>query len=115
MRPAHSEVFNAHVTRFFACSRSRHCLRHERGYAHNNLWIGSNTKASDQLQVYKLHLDGTPDLTFGTDGAACADTLPSGYDYTNDIHIDAQGRVVLAGFGNAGAQSNDAALARFWP
>jgi uncharacterized delta-60 repeat protein len=60
--------------------------------------------------MHRLLPDGTPDYTFGTDGAVLTDIAPGSQDLSTAMLMQADGRVVLAGRGSAGM-----ALARYLP
>jgi uncharacterized delta-60 repeat protein len=63
------------------------------------------------LTVWRYNADGTPDLSFNTDGVATAEVL--GFvDEANSIALQADGKLVVAGKSNNGNE-NDFVVARF--
>jgi uncharacterized delta-60 repeat protein len=68
--------------------------------------------ADDDFAIMRFNADGSPDTTFGVTGSV---TTPIGAsdDQAIAVAIQADGKIVAAGFSNAGGANNDFALVRY--
>jgi uncharacterized delta-60 repeat protein len=75
-------------------------------------WNPANS--SYDMALVKLDEDGVPIPTFGPQGNGWVLTpIGSASDEAHSLAVQADGKIVLAGFGNMGANSNDFAVVRY--
>ncbi|MBI2900971.1 MAG: hypothetical protein HYY17_12365 [Planctomycetes bacterium] len=80
------------------------------GHAYNNgLALGSN----DDFAVVRYHTDGSLDATFDGDGVATAAIDPEKEDIVKAVVLQSDGKIVVAGYTDAGYNDNDIAVVRF--
>jgi uncharacterized delta-60 repeat protein len=79
-----------------------------------NIVVGGPSGAAATLMtVLRLQPNGTPDPTFGTAGVATIDPSSNGTGGSLfDIALQPDGKIVLAGYANAGASNIEVAVAR---
>ncbi|HEY1202436.1 MAG TPA: hypothetical protein VGE79_15710, partial [Niastella sp.] len=77
-----------------------------------NSW--NQATSSYDMALLKLDENGDPITTFGPNGNGWVLTpVGSSYDQAQSLAVQADGKIVLAGYGNMGANSNDIAVARY--
>jgi len=74
----------------------------------------THIKTSDDLIVVRFDPAGQPDTTFGTGGLVTWNGSGNGMDYGQGIALQPDGRIVITGFGNNGA-NEDLLLMRLVP
>ena len=84
----------------------------------NTILAAGNTyneaTGSYDMAMVKLDENGDPITTFGPNGNGWVVTpVGSSYDQAQSLAVQADGKIVLAGFGNMGANNNDFAVARY--
>lgn len=74
----------------------------------------NDATSSYDMALLKIDEDGNPITTFGPNGNGWVLTpVGSSADVARSIAIQTDGKIVLAGYGNMGANSNDIAVARY--
>ncbi len=92
------------------------------GFAHdvvidssNRIIVAGSSLAQNGFSAFaaaRFTSNGSPDTSFGTNGAVLIPVAQFGNDDANALAIDSSGRIVLAGNTNTGSQSGDFAFAR---
>jgi len=58
------------------------------------------------VRVVRYNADGSLDNTFDTDGLVLTAVTANYSDYANAVQLQSDGKIVVAGFSNAGLQSD---------
>jgi uncharacterized delta-60 repeat protein len=75
-------------------------------------WFDDGNREGPDFALARYNTDGTPDRTFNVTGRVVTDF--GGFDIANGVGVQADGKIVAAGFSNVNGTS-DFALARYLP
>jgi uncharacterized delta-60 repeat protein len=77
-------------------------------------WSRSSNGTGD-MTIWRFNTDGSRDLTFGSGGVVTHDgaAAGSGWEDGEDITLDGQGRILVAGFGSNAAGDDDMVVWRY--
>ena len=74
----------------------------------------TNGNGTDNFGLVRFNANGSPDSGFGTNGVVVTDFFGGG-DQASEVRLQADGRIVVAGYAEFSPGNYDAALARYLP